>query len=74
MSDNICSICFRRISAHTITEVKECTSKFSIVELERQANQECISCGVPADLLDPISNEYYCHGCLQWLTQLNDGG
>lgn len=71
--DNICAVCFRRFSVHTLGEVKECTEKFGYVELERTANQECISCGVPADLNDPVSGEYYCHGCFSWIAQLNDG-
>jgi hypothetical protein len=72
MPDNICSICLRRISAHTLDEVKKCTDKFRMVELERTANKECVSCGDPADLAD-TDNIYWCHSCLMWRSQLNDG-
>lgn len=72
MSNNICSVCMRRFSEHSLQQVKECTEQFALVELERQANGECISCGDSADIQD-INGTYFCHGCLMWLTQLNDG-
>jgi hypothetical protein len=74
MIDNICAVCFRRISAHTVREVAICQEKFGYVELERTANKLCVSCGCPSDLLDPCTNEFYCNGCLMWQTQLNDEG
>lgn len=65
MADNICAICFRRISKHSLEEVKACTEKFQMEELERMANKECCSCGCPADLQD-INEVYWCNVCLQW--------
>ena len=71
MGDNICAVCMRRISHHTIEEVADCTDKYRMIELERLANKECCSCGESADLQDP-NGEYWCHGCLSWQTQRND--
>lgn len=71
--DNICAICHRRISAHSIEEVQKCSSEYSMLEIERTANELCISCGCPSDLCDP-NGEFWCNGCLAWTTQLNDEG
>jgi hypothetical protein len=68
----LCSICFKRIDKHTIEEARECTAKHEMIELERTANELCVSCGCPSDLLDPHTNEYWCNGCLSWTNQLND--
>lgn len=72
MGDNICAVCNRRISAHSLEEVKQCTEQWDYVELERTANELCISCGDPSDIVDPATNNYYCHGCFMWMAQLND--
>lgn len=72
MTDNICAVCYRRISAHTIEEVVACQEKFGYVELERTANEECISCGCSSDLRDPTTGLYWCNSCLAWSSQLND--
>ncbi len=73
MPDNICAICLRRISAHTIEEVKYCQDKYQLLEVERFANKECCSCGAPADMIDTDEKNFWCNGCLAWQTQLNDG-
>jgi len=72
MSDNVCAVCYKRFSAHTIEEVRECTKKFGYVELERTANKLCVSCGSESDFIDPSTNEYYCNPCMMWMCQLND--
>ncbi len=74
MSENVCAVCQRRMSAHTIEDVQKCSSEFSVIELERTANEECISCGDPGDVNDPVTGDYYCHGCFAWISQLNDEG
>lgn len=71
MTENVCAVCLRRISAHTIKEAAECTRKFGMVEVERTANKLCISCGSESDLLDP-NGTYWCNSCLAWQAQRND--
>jgi len=68
----ICSICKRKIPDHTVAEAEECSRQFALVELERTANKLCISCGCPSDMMDPNTNEYWCHSCMMWSSQLND--
>jgi hypothetical protein len=67
----ICSVCMRRFSEHTIADVQECSKKYDEIQIERLANEECHSCGCPSDMID-TKGYFWCHGCLQWNSQLND--